>query len=55
MTKKEELNFIKMKIGKYKCRCSYKIVGLTDSAIENFNKVLAKGEQYGIYGTGRKS
>ena len=35
---------IKMTIGKYNVRCSYKIVGLTDSAIEDFNKLLAKGE-----------
>ena len=33
---------MKMKIGKYKCRCSYKIVGMTIPAIEDFNKLLAK-------------
>ena len=33
-----------MTIGKYKCRASYKIVGLTDSAKEDFNKLLAKEE-----------
>ena len=33
-----------MTIGKYKCRASYKIVGLTESAKEDFNKLLAKEE-----------
>ena len=33
-----------MTIGKYKCRASYKIVGLTDSAKEDFNRLLAKEE-----------
>ena len=33
-----------MTIGKYKCRASYKIVGLTDSVKEDFNKLLAKEE-----------
>jgi len=36
---------LRCKVGKYTCRCSYKIVGLTESAIEDFNKLLAKGEQ----------
>lgn len=34
----------KMTIGKYQCRASYKIVGLTESAKEDFNKLLAKEE-----------
>ena len=33
-----------MTIGKYTCRASYKIVGLTDSAKEDFNRLLAKEE-----------
>lgn len=33
-----------MKIGKYTCRCSYKIVGVTASAIEDFNRLLAQEE-----------
>ena len=33
-----------MTIGKYKCRASYKIVGLTNQTIEDFNKLLAKEE-----------
>ena len=33
-----------MTIGKYTCRASYKIVGLTDSAKEDMNRLLAKGE-----------
>ena len=33
-----------MTIGKYKCRASYKIVGLTDSAKEDMNRLLAKEE-----------
>ena len=33
-----------MTIGKYTCRASYKIVGLTDSAKEDMNRLLAKEE-----------
>lgn len=33
---------IKVTIGKYTCRCEYKIVGLTDSTKEVFNRLLAK-------------
>lgn len=33
-----------MKIGKFSCRASYKIVGLTNQTIEDFNKLLAKEE-----------
>lgn len=33
---------IKMTIGRYTCRVSYKIVGLTNPAKEDFNKLLAK-------------
>lgn len=33
-----------MKIGKYTCRCSYKIVGVTASAIEDMNRLIAKEE-----------
>ncbi len=33
---------LKIKIGKYTCRCEYKIVGLTDSTKEDFNRLLAK-------------
>ena len=36
---------IKVTIGKYKCRASYKIVGLTDSTKEDFNKLLAKEDR----------
>ena len=35
---------MKMKIGKYNVTASFKIVGLTDSAKEDFNKLLAKEE-----------
>ena len=35
----------KANIGKYNCRVSYKIVGVTAQAIEDFNKLLAKEEQ----------
>ena len=34
-----------MTIGKYTCRASYTIVGLTDSAKEDFNKLLAKEDK----------
>ena len=30
------------KVGKYTCRCSYKIIGVTTSVIEDFNKLLSK-------------
>ena len=33
-----------MTIGKYTCRASYKIVGLTESAKEDMNRLLAKEE-----------
>ena len=36
---------IRCKVGKYNCRCNYKIVGVTASAIEDMNKILAKEEQ----------
>ena len=36
---------INVTIGKYKCRCSYKIVGVTASATEDFNKLIAKEER----------
>ena len=35
---------MKMKIGKYRVKANIKIVGLTDSAKEDFNKLLAKEE-----------
>ena len=34
-----------MTIGKYKCRASYTIVGLTESAKEDFNRLLAKEDK----------
>ena len=34
-----------MTIGKYTCRASYKIVGLTDSAKEDMNRLLAKEDK----------
>ena len=55
VTKMEELNFIEVRIGKHICRCNYKIVGVTASAIDKFNQLIAKGEHRGIYGTGKKS
>jgi len=33
---------LKIKIGKYTCRCEYKIVGLTDSTKEDFNRLISK-------------
>ena len=36
---------IKAKIGRYNCRISYKIVGLTNRTKENFNKLLAKEDE----------
>ena len=33
---------MKKKIGKYICRVNFTIVGLTDSTIEEFNKLKAK-------------
>lgn len=33
---------IKAKIGKYQCRVSYKIVGLTNQTKKDFNRLLAK-------------
>lgn len=33
---------IKMTIGRYTCRISYKIVGLTNPAKEDFNKLISK-------------
>lgn len=35
---------IKAKIGKYQCRVSYKIVGMTIRTKEDFNRLLAKEE-----------
>lgn len=35
---------LKVKIGKYTCRCEYKIVGLTNRTKEDFNRLLAKEE-----------
>ncbi len=35
---------LKIKIGKYTCRCEYKIVGLTNQTKEDFNRLLAKEE-----------
>ena len=35
---------IKVRIGKYQCRCDYKVIGLTESAKEQFNKLLSKEE-----------
>lgn len=35
---------MRCKVGKYTCRCTYKIVGLTDSTKEDFNRLLAKEE-----------
>ena len=43
---------MKMKIGKYTCRCNFKIVGLTESAIEDMNKILAKEENANGKSTG---
>ena len=34
----------KTKIGKYNCRVKFTIVGLTDSAVEDMNKLIAKEE-----------
>lgn len=34
----------KMKIGKFNCRATYKIIGLTNRAIEDFNKLISKEE-----------
>ena len=36
---------IKVTIGRYKCRASYKIVGLTNPAKEDFNKLIAKEDR----------
>ena len=36
---------ISMTIGRYKCRSSYKIVGLTNRTKENFNKLISKEGQ----------
>lgn len=36
---------IKAKIGKYQCRVSYKIVGLTNQTKEDFNRLLAKEDE----------
>lgn len=33
---------LEIKIGKYTCRCEYKIVGLTNRTKENFNKLISK-------------
>lgn len=33
---------LKKKIGKYICRVNFTIVGLTDSTMEEFNKLKAK-------------
>ena len=33
---------LKVKIGKYTCRCEYKIVGLTNHTKEEFNRLLSK-------------
>ena len=35
---------LKAKIGKYRCRASFTIVGLTKSAVEDMNKILAREE-----------
>lgn len=35
---------IKVTIGKYTCRCTYKIVGLTNQTKEDFNRLLANEE-----------
>lgn len=35
---------IKVTIGKYTCRCEYKIVGMTIRTKEDFNRLLAKEE-----------
>ena len=43
---------MKMKIGKYTCRCSYKICGVTAQAIEDMNKILAKEENTNGKSTG---
>lgn len=37
-----------MKIGKFRCRVSYKIVGLTNQAKEDMNKLLAKEENKNV-------
>lgn len=33
---------LKIKIGKYTCRCEYKIVGMTIRTKKDFNRLLAK-------------
>ena len=33
---------IKVTIGKYTCRCEYKIVGLTNRTKEDFNRLISK-------------
>lgn len=35
-------NEVKAKIGRYKCRVKFTIVGLTNRTKEDFNKLLAK-------------
>ena len=41
---------LKIKIGKYTCRCTYKIVGMTIRTKEDFNRLISKEE-----GNGRDS
>ena len=36
---------MEMKIGKYRVKANIKIVGLTDSAKEDFNRLLAKEKE----------
>lgn len=33
-----------VKVGKYRCRVKFTIVGLTKSAVEDMNKILAREE-----------
>lgn len=35
---------MKLKVGRFNCHADFKIVGLTDSTKEDFNRLLAKEE-----------
>ena len=36
---------MKMKVGRFNCHADFKIVGLTDSTIQDFNKLIAKEDK----------
>ena len=36
---------MKLKVGRFNCHADFKIVGLTDSTKEDFNKLLAKEDE----------